>query len=67
MKLGQNIGFIDFMDEFENGQDRWENMAFRGWGSFLYMYSLFETGSGCQKTWPPWGYFPYILCSKRSL
>ena len=28
MKLGQNIGFIDIMDEFENGQDRWKNKAF---------------------------------------
>ena len=38
MKLGQNIGFIDISDEFENGPDRWKNMAARGRGSFLYMY-----------------------------
>ena len=38
MKLGQNIGFIDMLDEFENGRDQWKNIAARGWGSFLYMF-----------------------------
>ena len=38
MKTGQNIGFIDFSDEFENGQDRWKNMAASGRGIFLYKY-----------------------------
>ena len=38
MKLGQNIGFIDISDEFENGPDQWKNMAASGRGSFLYMY-----------------------------
>ena len=37
MKLGQNIGFIDISDEFENGPDRRKNMAARGRGSFLYL------------------------------
>ena len=38
MKVGQNIGFIDISDEFENGPDRWKNMAASGRGIFLYMY-----------------------------
>ena len=37
MKICQNIGFIDISDEFENGPDRWKNMAARGRGSFPYM------------------------------
>ena len=38
MKVGQNIGSIDVSDEFENGRDRWKNMAASGRGIFLYMY-----------------------------
>ena len=27
MKVGENIGFIDISDEFENGPDQWKIMA----------------------------------------
>ena len=53
MKLGQNIGFIDMSDEFENGRDQWKNIAARGWGSFLYNYV-------CKN------HFPYIYIFKKS-
>jgi hypothetical protein len=39
MKLGQNIGFIYILDEFENGPDQWKNMAAKGRGSFPYVFS----------------------------
>ena len=38
MKVCQNIGFIDISDEFENGLDRWKNMAASGRGIFFFMY-----------------------------
>ena len=35
MKLGQKIQPNNILDEFENGPDRWKNMAARGRGHFL--------------------------------
>ena len=39
MKVGQNIGFIDISDEFENGRDRCKNMGASGRGIFSIFIS----------------------------
>ena len=40
MKVGQNIGFIDISDEFENGPDRLKKHCRQWAGHFsLYVYS----------------------------
>ncbi|KAH3876447.1 hypothetical protein DPMN_000290 [Dreissena polymorpha] len=38
MKVGQNIGFIDISDEFENGPDLWKKMAASGQGIFNQVF-----------------------------